>query len=47
MKVKCFLPHVQNARQQSVNNGCPAIMVNHSAMWQLLAIDIVLTVIIR
>jgi len=47
MKVKSFLPDLQNVRQQSVNNCWPSIMVNHSAMWQLLSIYIVLTVSIR
>jgi hypothetical protein len=41
-----LLPHLQNELQQSVNNCCPSIMVNHSAMWRLLSIYIILTVII-
>jgi hypothetical protein len=41
-----FLPHLQNERQPSVNYCWPSIMVNHSAMWWLLSIYVVLTVII-
>jgi hypothetical protein len=40
------LPHLQNERQQSINDCWPSIMVNHSAIWQLLPIYIVFTVII-
>jgi len=44
--MKRFLPHLQNERQQSVNDCLPSIMVTHSVMWRLLSIYIVLTVII-
>jgi len=47
MEVKRFLPHLQNARQQFVNDCWPSIMVNHSAMWRLVSIYIVLTVTVR
>jgi len=46
VKVKRFIPHLQNERQQTFNDCWPSIMVNHSAMWLLLSIYIVLTVII-
>jgi hypothetical protein len=41
------MPHLQSERQQSVNDCWLSIMVNHSAMWRLLSIYIVLTVIIH
>jgi hypothetical protein len=45
VKVKRFLPHLQNERQLTVNDCWPSIIVNHSVMWQLLSIYIVFTVI--
>jgi hypothetical protein len=47
VNVKHFLPHLQNEQQQSANDFSPSIIVNHSVMWWLLTIYIVLTVIIR
>jgi len=41
--VTCSLPDLENEHQRSVNDYWPCIMVNHSAMWSLLSIYIVLT----
>jgi hypothetical protein len=43
--MKCSLPHLENERQWSVNDGWPSIMVNYHTMWPLLSIYEVLTVL--
>jgi hypothetical protein len=47
VRVKRFLPHLQNERQQIVNDCWALFMVNHSAMGRLLCIYIVSTGTIR
>ena len=46
-KVKRSVPHDENERQWSVNDCWLCNMVNHSVMWPLLYIYIVLTVLVR
>ena len=46
-KVKCSLPHQENECQRSVNDCWPSIFVNHSAMWPLLSVYMVLTVLVH
>jgi len=41
--VTCSRPHLENERQWNVNDCSPCIMVNHSVIWSVLPIYIVLT----